>query len=97
VSLPRYPLPLRSPQQTSQWNQLEYQAGPLALNHNPRNGQPYFNTSLFNLPTLGSIGNSGRRMFSGPGIDNYDFNLRRTLKFTDTTSVELRLDRLQHL
>jgi hypothetical protein len=31
-------------------------------------------------------------MFSGPGIDNYDFNLQKTLKFTDTTSLELRLD-----
>jgi hypothetical protein len=72
-------------------DELEYQPGPLDLNHNPRNG-PYFNTSLFSLPPLGSIGNSGRRMFSGPGIDNYDFNLRKTLKFTDTASLELRLD-----
>jgi hypothetical protein len=73
-------------------DELEYQSGPLELNHNPRNGHPYFNTSLFSLPPLGSIGNSGRRMFSGPGIDNYDFNLRKGLKFTETISLELRLE-----
>jgi len=28
----------------------DMQPGALNLNHNPRNGQPYFNTSLFSLP-----------------------------------------------
>ena len=30
-------------------DELEYTPGPLDLNHNPRNGNPYFNTSLFSL------------------------------------------------
>jgi hypothetical protein len=27
--------------------------GPLDINHNPRNGLPYFNVSLFSLPAAG--------------------------------------------
>jgi hypothetical protein len=73
-------------------DELEYTAGPLNLNHNPRNGNPYFNTSLFSLPPLGSVGNSGRRLFSGPGIDNYDLTLQKSLKLTESKSLQLRLD-----
>jgi hypothetical protein len=73
-------------------DELEYTHGLLDLNHNPRNGNPYFNTSLFSLPSLGSVGNSGRRLFSGPGIDNYDLTLQKNLKLTESKSVELRLE-----
>ncbi len=73
-------------------DELEYTAGPLNLNHNPRNGNAYFNTSLFSLPPLGSVGNSGRRMFSGPGIENYDMTLRKNLQVTESKLVELRLE-----
>ncbi len=71
---------------------LEYAAGPLDLNHNPRNGRPYFNTSLFSLPPLGSVGNSGRRIFSGPGIDNYDLTLQKDWKWKESRSAQLRLE-----
>jgi hypothetical protein len=73
-------------------DELEYSRGPLDLNHNPRNGNPYFNTSLFSLPPLGSVGNSGRRLFSGPGIDNYDLTLQKNVKVTEAKSLELRLE-----
>jgi hypothetical protein len=73
-------------------DELEYVHGPLDLNHNPRNGNPYFNTSLFSLPPLGSVGNSGRRMFSGPGIDNYDLTVQKNLKLTESKYLELRLE-----
>ncbi|HEY1754148.1 MAG TPA: TonB-dependent receptor [Bryobacteraceae bacterium] len=73
-------------------DELEYTHGPLDLNHNPRNGNVYFNTSLFGLPPLGSIGNSGRRLFSGPGIDNYDLTLQKNFKLHESKSLELRLE-----
>jgi hypothetical protein len=73
-------------------DELEYTHGPLDLNRNPRDGDPYFNTSLFSLPPLGSVGNSGRRLFSGPGIDNYDLTLQKTLKIDESKSLELRLE-----
>jgi hypothetical protein len=71
---------------------LSYTPGPLKLNHNPRNRSPYFNTALFGLPPLGSVGNSGRRFFSGPGIDNYDLTLQKNLKLTESKSLEFRLE-----
>jgi hypothetical protein len=73
-------------------DELAYRQGPLDLNHNPRNGQPYFNTSLFSLPALGSIGNSGRRLFSGPGIDNYDLTLQKNFRLAESKSLQLRVE-----
>jgi hypothetical protein len=73
-------------------DELEYAAGPLDLNHNPRNGNRYFNTSLFSLPPLGSPGNSGRRFFSGPGIENYDLTAQKNLRLTESKSLEFRVE-----
>lgn len=71
---------------------LQYTGAPLQLNHNPRNGQPYFDPTQFGLPALGSVGNTGRRFFSGPGIDNYDLTLQKDLKRTESQLMQLRLE-----
>src|SRR5579862_970904 len=39
--------------------------GALHLNSNPRNGNSYFNTSLFSLQPLGTPSNARRRFFCG--------------------------------
>ena len=44
------------------------------------------------LPPLGSVGNSGRRSFSGPGIANCDLTLQKSTRLTESTSLELRLE-----
>jgi hypothetical protein len=62
------------------------------LNHNPRNGKSYFNTSAFTPNALGMQGNSKRRMFYGPGIDNYDMTLHKVTSLTEGRSLELRLE-----
>ncbi|QNI32073.1 TonB-dependent receptor [Alloacidobacterium dinghuense] len=62
------------------------------INHNPRNGRPYFNTAAFTPNALGTEGNSKRRMFYGPGIDNYDMALHKVTNFTESRSLELRLE-----
>jgi hypothetical protein len=69
-----------------------YQAGPLELNQNPRNGKPYFNTTLFGVPALGDPGNARRRFFSGPGIDNYDMSLQKSLSLSELRSIVLRAE-----
>jgi len=71
---------------------VEQAAGSLNLNNNPRNGHPYFNTSLFSLPPLGSPGNTGRRFFSGPGINNYDISLQKSVRLTESKSIQFRLE-----
>lgn len=71
---------------------LAFTPRPLNLNGNPRNGQPYFDPSLFSIPPLGSVGNTGRRFFSGPGINNYDISLEKILRMSESRSVLIRLE-----
>jgi hypothetical protein len=67
-------------------------SGPLNLNHNPRNGQPYFNTSLFSENALGTPGDASRRFFSGPGMINFDMALAKSLRLTESRSLQFRIE-----
>ncbi|MGH2510778.1 MAG: TonB-dependent receptor, partial [Ktedonobacteraceae bacterium] len=69
-----------------------YTPGKLLAQTNPRNGGTYFNTSLFSLEQLGQFGNAKRRFFSGPGIDNWDMALSKTIRFTESKSLEIRFE-----
>ena len=62
------------------------------LNRNPRNGGAYFNTAAFTPNALGTQGNSKRRMFYGPGIDNYDMAIHKVTDLKEGRSLELRLE-----
>jgi hypothetical protein len=67
-------------------------AGNLELNHNPRNGEPYFNTSLFSPNALGTQGNASRRSFFGPGMDNYDMALHKITRLSESKTLEIRFE-----
>ncbi len=67
-------------------------SGPLAINTNPRNGRPEFNTSLFAPETPGVLGNAARRMFYGPGIENFDMQLSKTIRLTEARSFDVRVE-----
>ena len=69
-----------------------YALGNLAVNTDPRNGRQAFNTSLFSLPELGTLGTAARRFFYGPGIVNYDMALHKSVPFGESRSLELRLE-----
>ena len=66
--------------------------GNLEINHNPRNGQPYFNTALFSPNSLGTQGNAARRPFYGPGVNNFDMALHKLTKLTESKSLEFRFE-----
>ena len=77
----------------------QYTPGALQLNHNPRNGRAAFNTSLFgcsstgcSLQPLGQPGNASRRFFYGPGIDNYDMALLKSVALTESKSLQFRFE-----
>ncbi len=70
----------------------DYTGGPLDVNHNPRNGQPYINVSQFSINALGTPGNVPRRFFSGPGLDNYDMALAKTVRLTESKTLQLRVE-----
>jgi hypothetical protein len=66
--------------------------GSLDLNHDPRNGQPYFNDALFAPNALGTPGTASRRSFHGPGTVNFDIALRRSFRLGESKALELRLE-----
>jgi hypothetical protein len=66
--------------------------GNLEINHNPRNGRPYFNTSLFSPNALSTQGDASRRSFYGPGMDNFDMALHKVTKFTESKTLEIRFE-----
>ncbi|HKM84680.1 MAG TPA: TonB-dependent receptor [Terriglobales bacterium] len=70
----------------------DYTGGPLDLNHNPRHGQPYFNTSQFSENALGTPGTAKRRFFYGPGMDNYDLALLKNVRLTESKSLQFRVE-----
>jgi Carboxypeptidase regulatory-like domain len=70
----------------------EYASGPLKINTDGRNGRPAFNTALFSEETLGQLGNAKRRVFYGPGIDNFDMALRKGVRLADARSFEFRVE-----
>jgi Carboxypeptidase regulatory-like domain len=70
----------------------QYTPGTLRINTNGRNGRPTFNTSLFAEESLGQLGNAKRRMFHGPGIENFDMTLEKDVRFTEARFLALRLE-----
>ncbi len=66
--------------------------GSLNLNQDPRNGLLYFNTSLFSLQPLGTPGSAARRMFYGPGLDNWDIALAKIVSIAESKSLHFRLE-----
>jgi hypothetical protein len=66
--------------------------GSLNLNRNPRNGQPYFNAGLFSNNAPGTPGNASRRYFYGPGMENFDMALLKSLRLTESKSLQFRLE-----
>jgi hypothetical protein len=63
--------------------------GPLKLT---ARGGTYFNTSLFSMPEVGEIGNARHRFFSGPGLNNFDMSLQKTIGFSDNMSLQLHME-----
>jgi hypothetical protein len=70
----------------------DYNGLPLDLNGNPRNGLPYFNLAAFSENALGTPGSASRRSFYGPGEINFDMALLKTLQFTESRSLQFRIE-----
>jgi hypothetical protein len=71
----------------------DYTGGPLHLSANPRkNGNNYFDPTVFPMNALGTPGNAKRRFFYGPGADNYDMAVAKMLALTESKSLLLRVE-----
>jgi hypothetical protein len=70
----------------------DFTPGPLNLNHDLRNGLPYFNQLVFTPNALGTPGTASRRSFHGPGLVNFDIALRRSFRLDESKTLEFRLE-----
>jgi hypothetical protein len=66
--------------------------GDLKLNRNPRSGKSAFNTALITIPELGSMGTARRRFFYGPGTENFDASLEKSVGLGDSRSLLFRVE-----
>lgn len=66
--------------------------GSLKINTNGRNGKPAFSTALFPEEKIGQLGNAKRRVFYGPGINNFDLALQKNVRLADARSLEFRTE-----
>jgi Carboxypeptidase regulatory-like domain len=67
--------------------------GPVGIS-DPRStsSHTYFNTGVFSVEPIGTLGNEGRNNFHGPGINQTDLALTKLVKFSETRKIELRLE-----
>jgi len=70
----------------------QYSGAPLEINTNPRNGKPEFNSNAFSLEALGQLGNASRRFFHGPGIENFDVQISKNVRLTESKSFDIRIE-----
>jgi hypothetical protein len=66
--------------------------GALHFYRNPRSNSTYFDTSRFSLPDVGDPGNARRRFFSGPGMDNFDMSIQKSISLGESLSTTLRIE-----
>jgi len=67
--------------------------GPVTYS-NPRStkGHQWFSPGSFAPEPIGSFGNAGRNLLRGPGINNWDFELFKDTRITESTKLELRIE-----
>ena len=70
----------------------QYVHGPLKINTNGRNGRTAFNTALFPEENIGQLGNAKRRIFYGPGINDFDLTIQKNVRLADARSLEFRAE-----
>jgi hypothetical protein len=52
----------------------------------------FFNTSVFQLPAVGTVGNAGRTVIRGPGLNNWDSALAKSFLIHERVRLQLRLE-----
>jgi hypothetical protein len=56
------------------------------------NNHQYFSTAQFSDELLGVAGNSSRRFFHGPGLNNWDFAIHKNTAITERLRAEFRFE-----
>src|SRR6185369_8863280 len=69
-----------------------FAGGKVLFDTDPRHRNSYFDASLFSNELLGQFGNSRRRFFHGPGLNNFDLALQKTTKITESKELQFRFE-----
>jgi hypothetical protein len=65
---------------------------PVHILHGVGLNDPWFSTASFAAPAASTFGNVGRNFLSGPNFFNLDASLSKSIRFTERSSLELRLE-----
>ena len=52
----------------------------------------FFDPTVFGEPVVGILGNAGRNLYRGPGINSWDIAMKREFRFRERLRVMLRMD-----
>ena len=55
-------------------------------------GRFWFSPGAFTCEAAGVLGNAGRNILRGPGLNNWDFQLFKDTRVTESTKFELRIE-----
>jgi carboxypeptidase family protein/TonB-dependent receptor-like protein len=66
--------------------------GPAALAKDRRTFNRYFDTSVFRLPAAGTVGNAGRTVIRGPGVNNWDAALAKSFPLRESLRLQFRCE-----
>ena len=66
--------------------------GPVPLPKSERTFTRYFRTDVFQLPAVGTLGNGGKFLFRGPGINNWDLSFVKNFPIRDPLRLQFRAE-----
>jgi hypothetical protein len=52
----------------------------------------YFDTSVFRLPAVGTLGNAGKTVLRGPGVNNWDTALAKSFRLRESLRLQFRCE-----
>ncbi len=76
--------PITLPADTPDW------VGPLDITNPRTTGGVYFSKAAFASSALGTEGDSGRRFFHGPGVNNWDMAIIKNTAITESVNLQFR-------
>lgn len=66
--------------------------GKAILPKDQRTFSSYFDTSVFALAPVGTVGTAPRSVFRGPGVNNWDASLAKTFRIVERVQLRIRLE-----
>jgi len=66
--------------------------GPAILPKDERTVNRFFNTSVFALPHVGTVGTAAKSVFRGPGVNNWDASIAKSFRIVERVQLRVRIE-----